>query len=116
MPGAWVGFAAKPRSSFFRLFLWVSPVSLKASLVAQMVKHPPAVWESWVRSLGQEDPLEKEMATHSSTDGEWYQLDPIQSESGMITYFYTSAESDDYPDGLYFVYELDPSETPGAWT
>ena len=50
------------------------------------------------------------------TDGEWYPLDSIQSESGMITYFYTSAESDDYPDGLYFVYELDPSETPGAWT
>ena len=27
----------------------------------------PTVWETWVRSLGQEDPLEKEMATHSST-------------------------------------------------
>ena len=38
-----------------------------ASLVAQMVKHLPAVWETWVRSLGQEDPLEKEMAIHSST-------------------------------------------------
>ena len=32
-----------------------------------MVKHLPAVWETWVRSLGQEDSLEKEMATHSST-------------------------------------------------
>ena len=32
-----------------------------------MVKHWPAVWETQVRSLGQEDPLEKEMATHSST-------------------------------------------------
>ena len=32
-----------------------------------MVKHLPAMWETWVRSLGQEDPLEKEMATHSST-------------------------------------------------
>ena len=31
-----------------------------------MVKNPPAMWETWVRSLGQEDPLEKEMATHSS--------------------------------------------------
>ena len=38
-----------------------------ASLVAQMVKRLPTVWETWVRSLGQEDPLEKEMATHSST-------------------------------------------------
>ena len=37
-----------------------------ASLVAQMVKNLPAVQETWVRSLGWEDPLEKEMATHSS--------------------------------------------------
>ena len=36
------------------------------SLVAQMVKNLPAVQETWVRSLGWEDPLEKEMATHSS--------------------------------------------------
>ena len=38
-----------------------------ASLVAQLVKNPSIMWETWVRSLGQEDPLEKEMATHSST-------------------------------------------------
>ena len=31
-----------------------------------MVKNPSAVWETWVRSLGREDPLEEEMATHSS--------------------------------------------------
>ena len=37
------------------------------SLVAQTVKCLPAMLETWVRSLGQEDPLEKEMATHSST-------------------------------------------------
>ena len=37
-----------------------------ASLVAQMVKHLPAIQDTWVRSLGQEDPLEKEMSTHSS--------------------------------------------------
>ena len=35
--------------------------------VAQMVKSLPAMWETGVQSLGQEDPLEKEMATHSST-------------------------------------------------
>ena len=35
--------------------------------MAQMVKYLPAMWETWVQSLGQEDPLEKEMATHSST-------------------------------------------------
>ena len=34
--------------------------------MAQSLKHLPAMWEAWVRSLGREDPLEKEMATHSS--------------------------------------------------
>ena len=37
-----------------------------ASLVAQAVKNPPAMWETWVRSLGWEDLLEKGMATLSS--------------------------------------------------
>ena len=36
------------------------------SLVAQMAKNPPAMQETWVRSLGWEDPLEEGMATHSS--------------------------------------------------
>ena len=36
------------------------------SLVAQMVKSLPAIQETWVRSLGWEDPLEEDMATHSS--------------------------------------------------
>ena len=35
-------------------------------MVAQLVKDPPAMWETWVLSLGWEDPLEKEMITHSS--------------------------------------------------
>ena len=37
-----------------------------ASLVAQRLKRLPGMWETWVRSLGREDPLEKEMATHSN--------------------------------------------------
>ena len=37
-----------------------------ASLIAQLVKNPPAMQETLIRFLGQEDPLEKEMATHSS--------------------------------------------------
>ena len=37
-----------------------------ASLVAQLVKNLPAMWETWVRSLGWEDPLEKGKATYSS--------------------------------------------------
>ena len=39
---------------------------IEASLGAQMVKNLPAVQETWVRSLGREDPPEKKMATHSS--------------------------------------------------
>ena len=35
--------------------------------MVQRLKRLPAMWETWVQSLGREDPLEKEMATHSST-------------------------------------------------
>ena len=41
-------------------------VLLRASLVAHLVKNLPAMWETWVRSLGWKDPLEKGKATHSS--------------------------------------------------
>ena len=41
------------------LYHWVS-------FVAQLVKNAPAMWETWVRSLGWEDPLEKGKVTHSS--------------------------------------------------
>ena len=37
-----------------------------ASLVAQRLKRLPLMWETWVQSLGQEDPLQKEVATHAS--------------------------------------------------
>ena len=37
-----------------------------SSLVDQLVKNPPVLWEIWVQSLGWEDPLEKGKATHSS--------------------------------------------------
>ena len=46
--------------------LWAALLT-RASLVAQRLKHLLAMRETWVRSLGLEDPLEKEMATHSST-------------------------------------------------
>ena len=42
-------------------------MGLKGSLVVKMVKRLPALPETWVQPLGQEDPLEKEMTTHSST-------------------------------------------------
>ena len=50
-PGEGIGYAVQ--------YSWVS-------LVAQTVKNLLAMWEIWVQSLGWEDPLEKEMATHSS--------------------------------------------------
>ena len=51
--------------------MWPGPVCLLAvfgieSLVPQTVKNPLAVWDTWVRSLGWEDSLEKEIATHCS--------------------------------------------------
>ena len=47
--------------------IYIPTNSARASLVAQTVKRLPAVRETQVQSLGREDPLEKEMATHSST-------------------------------------------------
>ena len=41
-------------------------LNCRASLVAQLVKNPPAMWETWVQSLGWEDPLEKGKAVHYS--------------------------------------------------
>ena len=48
------------------LMLVLGFLYLRASLVVQRLKHLAAIWETWVRSLGREDPLEEEMATHSS--------------------------------------------------
>ena len=51
----------------FLCFVWYDTSSFTLLLlVAQTVRHLPAMWETWIRSLGGEDPLEKEMATHSS--------------------------------------------------
>ena len=59
----WSKSERKTPIQYINAYLW----NLWASLVAQMVKRLPTMRETWVRSLGQEDPLEKEMATHSST-------------------------------------------------
>ena len=59
----------------------LSWVSVRVSLVVQMVKRLPAVWETRVRSLGWDEPLEKEMATHSSTVA-WKV--PWTEEPGML--------------------------------
>ena len=50
-------------NDYIIIIIW-SPLAV--FLVAQMEKHTPAMWETWVRSLGWEDPLEEGMATHFS--------------------------------------------------
>ena len=57
------------------MIVWERVIRFCASLVAQLVKNLSAMQETWVRSLGWEDPLEKEMATHSSIHtGEFHGL------------------------------------------
>ena len=61
-PGSIPGSGSSPREGigYPLQYSW-------AILVGQMIKNPPVMRETLVRSLGQEDPLEKEMATHSNT-------------------------------------------------
>ena len=49
----------------------------------QTVKNLPAMWENWVRSLGQEDPLEKKMATHSSIPA--WRIPWIEEPGGLLS-------------------------------
>ena len=60
-PGSIPGSGRFPREgiSYPLQYSWTS-------LVARMVKNPPAMWKTWVQSVGWEDPLEEEMATFSS--------------------------------------------------
>ena len=74
---------------------------LRASLVVQRLKHLPAMWETWVRSLGQEDPLEKEMATHSSILA-W--RIPWTEELGGLQY--TGRKESDTTERLHFHFGL----------
>ena len=59
-------FKASYNSKGYVCHILISSEIIWTSLVAQRLKHLPAMWETWVRSLVREDPLEKEMATHSS--------------------------------------------------
>ena len=58
--------ALRKESSYNSYGYNVIQIYVCVSLVAQMVKNLPAMWETWVQSLGWEDPPEKGMATHSS--------------------------------------------------
>ena len=61
---------AEPRALLLETAFISNPTPiLQSSLVAQLVKNLPAMWETWVRSLGWEDPLEKRKATHFQYSG-----------------------------------------------
>ena len=62
----WFPLGLTSLTSLLSKGLYLNRLSFRASLVAQLVKNPPAMWETWVPSLGWEDPLGKRMATHSS--------------------------------------------------
>ena len=55
-----------PKQQQDAILVLILPISHHGTLVAQTVKNPPARQETWVQSLGWEDPLEKGMAAHSS--------------------------------------------------
>ena len=65
LPFLLLSSASVPWFSKYNLCI-ISSLSYGDSLVAQVVKNPPAMWETWVLYLGWEDPLEKGRATHSS--------------------------------------------------
>ena len=63
-------------------FPFLQPLRVEAMLlVAQMIKNLPAVWETWVRSLDWEDPLEKRMATHSIIRA--WRIPPSEEPGGL---------------------------------
>ena len=69
------------------LILWQAPYAFEDFPVAQMLKNLPAIREAWVQPLGQEDPLEKGMATQSSVLAwriPWTEeTDKLQSRDGV---------------------------------
>ena len=82
--------------SVFQLAMWYE--RLWASLVAQLVKNMPAMRKNWVRSLGLEDPLEKEMAIHSSIlaweiswTGEPGRLQSMELQESVMTEWLSTA-------------------------
>ena len=82
--------------------LFHSPLSLftRASLVAQRLKCLPGMWETRVRSLGREDPLEKEMATYSSTLA-W--RIPWREEPGRLQSMGSQRVRHDWATSLHFI-------------
>ena len=69
--------------------------------MVQRLKHLSAMWETWVRSLGREDPLEKEMTTHSSILA-W--RIPWMEELGGLQF--TGRKESDTTERLHFHFQL----------
>ena len=77
-----------------------------ASLFAQLIKNPPAMWETWVLSLGWEDPLEKGKATHSSILA-W--KIPWMEEPGRLQSLGSQRVGHDWVTSLYFTHSSIPT-------
>ena len=80
--------------------VWATREVREASLVAQMVKHLPAMRETWVQSPGWEDLLEKEMATHSSILA-W--RIPGMEEPGRLQSMGSQRVGHDWATSLHFI-------------
>ena len=74
---------------------------LRASLVVQRLSRQPAMWETWVRSLGREDPLEKETATHSSILA--WRIPWMEEPGGLQS---TGSKESDMTERLHFHYKV----------
>ena len=83
---------------------WCLEVNWGASVVAQMVKNLPAMQEAWVQSLGQEDPLEKGVATHSSILA--FRIPWIEEPGSYIQSSPWSCKDSDMTEWLHFHFSL----------
>ena len=71
-------------------------ISVRTSLIAQLVKNPPAMRETWIRSLGWDDPLEKGIATYSSVLA-W--RIPWTEEPGRLQFVRSQRVRHNFPKG-----------------
>ena len=85
----------------YRIYICISIYICPASLLAQTVKHLPTVQETRLRSLGWEDPLENEMATHSSTLA-W--KIPWTEEPGRLQSMGSQRVGHDWATSLHFIH------------
>ena len=85
---------ARAHELFFCLYLMLSTIRKRASLVVQLVKNPPAMQETWIQSLCWEDPLQNGKATHSSILAwsiPWMSLwDQKESDTTELALYFTS--------------------------